>query len=156
MARVSNTATNGIIDSILISRIVAELNKINDWLGELGYEQQNQGMLYKANKTLKDDERVWDIRGADDFKVFSMQKEIKLKNSTNHGDVSISGIQGHQLHSVVASVECSSIPVLASIKSANNSSIVVHVRTLEKATANTKATLHVIAIAEESGTKKDY
>ena len=159
MARVANTSTNGIISSTLISKIIDEVNHINEWLNELGYEKSNDGMVDMYRKLKNASKPTTDTRGADDFRVYTATVHSSLqKGKVDHGDVKVPLPKGRTPSSVTATIQCDTIPAFATLKSIGSTEMIFEITSIKKPNANKDITLHITAIALEVGTaaQRDY
>ena len=150
--RVANTSTNGIISSTLISKVINEVNKLNDFLNELGYEKPNEGTIDLFYKKRTANDPIKDTRGADDFRVYSAKIDTILKKGqTNHGDVKVPLPKVRKPWSVTATIESAEVPAFVSIKSADSATeLIFEITSINNPTSNKNITLHVIAIAVEN------
>lgn len=156
MSKVVNTTTNGIIDSTVISNIIDEVNRINDWLNELGYERPNQGMLYTYERGIGQVKAKSDVKGADDFKVFTAKIGDKLKpNNLVHNDITIKSPPGHTWKNMTATVECKDLLVACHIKSISTDEAIIGIRTFTKPTTAQTIRLHLIAVAVQNDDDTD-
>lgn len=150
MARVANTSTNGIISSTLITKIINEVNNLNDWLNELGYEKPNEGTVdiyYKKRNVVKP---VKDTRGAEDFRVYSVKIDCSLqKGKVDHGDVKVPLPAGRTPWSITATIESAEIPAFATLKSRGSTEMIFEITSIKKPSANKNILLNVTAIAVE-------
>jgi hypothetical protein len=152
MTRIVNTSTNGVFSATIITSIIDEVNKINSWLNEIGYERADEGTLriFRQKKGVSAADAKKDVIGADDFKVYSAYKYVTLKkDKLAHGECSIPLPQGLTIKSVVASVESGDVPVFATLKSQNDKDMIFLITSTSKPTANSDAYLHVIGVASE-------
>jgi hypothetical protein len=159
MTKVTNTSTNGIVSTILISKIVDEVNRINDWLRELGYESPTTGLVefYSRKHGQKEADANRDVKGADDFRVFAGRVPATLtKDKTDHGEVTLTHSSGYKWKSVTATVESSEIPAFATVKSFSGTDIKLDLTTPTKAKSTKKIFINVIAIADKLSSTTDY
>ena len=154
MAKVVNDTTSGIISANTIINLITEVNKIQEWLNQLGYEMPDEGMLYtqfRARGGLpKNDSK--DVLGADDFKVFAGRFPALLKKTkTDHPEVTIDVPSTHNWFSITATAQSSDQPVFVTLKQfAVKGQATFDLRTTVAPSADKQIWIHVIAVAKDN------
>jgi hypothetical protein len=151
MARVANTSTNGIISSALIGKIINEVNSINNFLNALGYERRDDGTVDLYTKQRTSSKERTDTRGADDFKVYSVNIDSVLKKGMlDHGDIKVPLTKQKYPHAITATIQSGDIPAFATLKSISGTEMIFEITSTKRPVSGKNITLHVIVIATDT------
>jgi hypothetical protein len=150
MAKIINDITSGLISSATIIKIIEEVNRLNAWLNQIGYENANGGFLTISSNTKVGGTPVQDTLGADDFRIFTGKYQSTLtKGKLDHPElvIKVPTTPAVKWYTATATVQSVDQPAFATIKTFSKTEITFDIKTTTAPNTSKPITVHVFAIA---------